>query len=580
MSKTFYKLSNADFFQDWSTTDALLNVANDWSNVPSINGYQGLGLSSPAGKNPSLITGENVTATQVFIDQTNPNTFTSGGVAEFRITDPTIALQGSGTGQAPNIVLYLDASGRQDLHFSVDLRDIDGSADNSTQQVAVQYRVGDSGPWVSLPNGYVGDASQGPSLSGLVTKLSIDLPAAANNQSQVEIRIITADAVGSDEWIGVDNIKVTSNAMALDTTPPLLATSTPADGAIGISQDANVVLKFNELIAAGTGHITITDGAGDTRVIDVADASQVSVSGQTVTINPTNSLHTGTTYHVSIDAGAIKDVAGNAYAGTGSNPIDFKTIADLTHIYEIQGAGHRSPYENQLVNTQGVVTAIDTTGTKGFWIQDQQGDGDSATSDGVFVYAPNYVDAGAVHVGDLVKVQGTVQEFQGSLPNNLTTTEVTGVQSLSVISSGNVIAPTIIGAGGLLPPTQVIDSDNFTVFNPTHDGADFYESLEGMLVTVKNAQVIDDTYKQVTYVVADQGAGATGMNDRGGMTHSGTDANPERIDIYGDSGVAAGADAATFETGDLLGDVTGVMHYFGGNYELIPTATPTVKGQI
>jgi uncharacterized protein len=580
MSKTFYKLSNADFFQDWTNTDALLNLANDWSNVPSINGYQGLGLSSPSGKNPSNITGENVTTTQVFIDQTNPNTFTSGGVAEFKISDPTIALQGSGTGQAPNIVLYLDASGRQDLHFSVDLRDIDGSKDDAIQPIAVQYRVGDSGDWITVPNGYVGDASQGPSLSGLVTQLSIDLPAAVNNQSKVEIRIITADAVGSDEWIGVDNIKVTSHAMAPDTTPPMLAASTPTDGAIGIGQDANVVLNFNELVTLGSGHITITDGAGDTRVIDVADATQVSVSGQTVTINPTDSLHTGTTYHVSVDAGAVKDVAGNAYAGTGTNPIDFKTIADLTHIYEIQGAGHRSPYENQLVNTQGVVTAIDTTGTKGFWIQDAQGDGDSATSDGVFVYAPSYVDAGAVHVGDLVKVQATVQEYQGSLPNNLTTTELASVQSVSVVSTGNVIAPIVIGAGGVLPPTEVIDSDNFGVFNPSHDGVDFYESLEGMLVTVKNAQVIDDTYKQVTYVVADQGAGATGMNDRGGITHSGTDANPERIDIFGDAGVAAGADSATFETGDLLGDITGVMHYYGGNYELIPTAKPTVQGQI
>jgi VCBS repeat-containing protein len=143
-----------------------------------------------------------------------------------------------------------------------------------------------------------------------------------------------------------------------------------------------------------------------------------------------------------------------------------------------------------------------------------------------------------------------------------------------------VIAPTIIGAGGLLPPTEAIDSDNFATFNPNHDGVDFYESLEGMLVTVKNAQVIDDTYQQVTYVVADQGAGATGMNDRGGITHGATDANPERIDIYGDAGVAAGADKALFETGDLLGDVTGVMHYYGGNYELIPTATPAAQGHI
>ncbi|MGZ5201811.1 MAG: Ig-like domain-containing protein [Telluria sp.] len=575
MSKTFYKLATADFFQDWSNTN-LITTDDDWSGVESIVGYRGDGLASATGVDPATIKTDS-TVVDVNANQTNTAS-TTGGVSEFQIANPVVALQGSGTARAPQLVIYLDASGRQDVHFSVDLRDIDGTADNAIQPVQVQYRLGDSGNWINVDGGHVADASTGPSQATQVTHLDLVLPSVVNNQSQVEIRVLTTDAVGSDEWIGVDNIKVTSAPMAADTTPPQLASSTPADGAIGISQDANVVLKFNELVALGSGKITITDGAGDTRVIDVADASQVSVSGQSVVINPVDSLHTGTSYHVSIDAGAVKDLAGNAYGGTGGNPIDFKTIADLTHIYEIQGAGHRSPYENQLVNTQGVVTAIDTTGTKGFWIQDAQGDGDDATSDAVFVFAPNYIDQ--VHVGDMVKLQGTVQEFQGSDANNLTTTEVSNVQSVSVLSSGNVIAPTIIGEGGRLPPTDVIDSDNFAVFNPTHDGADFYESLEGMLVTVKNAQVIDDTYKQVTYVVADQGKGATGMNDRGGITHSGTDANPERIDIYGDGGVAAGADGATFETGDLLGDVTGVVHYFGGNYELIPTAAPTVKGQV
>ena len=32
---------------------------------------------------------------------------TNGGVAEFEIANPTIALQGSGTADAPNIILYL-----------------------------------------------------------------------------------------------------------------------------------------------------------------------------------------------------------------------------------------------------------------------------------------------------------------------------------------------------------------------------------------------------------------------------------------------------------------------------------------
>ncbi|HWJ94139.1 MAG TPA: Ig-like domain-containing protein, partial [Telluria sp.] len=430
MSKTFYKLSDSDFFQDWSNT-GLISTNNDWSNVPSIMGYRGDGLSSPAGRDPRLVTGDS-SVVNVSANLANPNTATSGGVAEFHIADPTVALQGSGTGQAPSVVLYLDASGRQDLHFSVDLRDIDGSNDNAIQPVAVQYRIGDSGAWINLPGGYVADASTGPAQATQVTHLEIDLPAAVNNQSQVEIRVLTTDAVSSDEWIGVDNIRVTSQAMALDTTAPLLASSSPADGGKAVAPNANIILNFNELVSLGTGKITISDGAGDVRTIDVGDASQVSVSGQTVVVNPADPLRTGTEYHVSVDAGAVRDTAGNAYAGTGGNPIDFKTIADLTRIYEIQGVGHKSEYEGQLVNTRGVVTAIDTTGTKGFYIQDIDGDGNAATSDAVFVFSSS--GSAQVKVGDLVSIQGTVVEYSGSDTNNLSITEITNLQELKVIS--------------------------------------------------------------------------------------------------------------------------------------------------
>jgi VCBS repeat-containing protein len=572
MSKTFYKLADSDFFQDWSNT-SLITTNNDWSGVPSIVGYLGSGLSSPAGKNPGLITGENATLS-VLANQTNTG-ITNGAVAEFHLADPTVALQGSGTAQAPNVVLYLDASGRQDLHFSVDLRDIDGSADNSIQPVAVQYRIGDSGAWTTIAS--TPDASTGPNQATQVTHLDVDLPVAANNQSQVEIRIITADAVGSDEWIGVDNISVTSKQMEVDRTAPLLSSSNPADGAIAVAPGANLTLNFNELIKLGSGAITITDGAGDVRTIDVSDASQVSVSGQSLVINPAQDLHTGTAYHLSVDAGAVLDLAGNAWAGTGSNPVDLRTIAELTRIYEIQGAGHTSAYNGQLVNTTGVVTAIDTTGSKGFYIQDQTGDGNDATSDAVFVFSSS--GSTQVHIGDLVKIQGTVDEYAGTGANNLSITEITNLQQLTVLSSGNAIAPTVIGAGGRLPPTQTIDSDNFKTFNPDHDAIDFYESIEGMLVVAKDVRVVDGTYQNATWIVTDKGADATNMNDRGALTHTASDINPERIEIFSDSGVSAGAGGSYLE-GDLLGDVTGVISYFGANYELIPTGTVAAQGHI
>jgi VCBS repeat-containing protein len=572
MSKTFYKLADSNFFQDWSNT-GLITANNDWSGVASIVGYRGDGLSS-SGKDPRLVTADS-NVVNVIANQANPNTNTTGGVAEFHLADPTIALQGSGTAAAPHIVLYLDASGRQDLHFSVDLRDIDGSGDNAVQPVAVQYRIGDSGAWSNLS--YVADASTGPSQASQVTHLEIDLPAAANNQSQVEIRVLTNDAVGSDEWIGVDNISVTSKQMEVDRTAPLLSSSNPADGAIAVAQGANLTLNFNELIKLGSGTITITDGAGDTRTIDVNDANQVSVSGQSLVINPAQDLHAGTAYHLSVDAGAVLDLAGNAWAGTGSNPVDLRTIAELTRIYEIQGAGHTSAYDGQLVNTMGVVTAIDTTGSKGFYIQDLTGDGDDATSDAVFVFSAS--GSAQVHIGDLVKIQGTVDEYAGTNANNLSITEITNLQQLNVVSSGNTIAPTVIGAGGRLAPTESVDSDSFKTFNPEHDAVDFYESIEGMLVVAKDVRVVDGTYQNATWIVTDKGASATNMNDRGALTHTASDINPERIEIFSDSGVSAGA-GGTYLEGDLLGDVTGVISYFGGNYELIPTATVAVQSHV
>jgi predicted extracellular nuclease len=251
MSKNFYKLADADFFQDRTNTD-LITTANDWSGV-------------------------------------------------------------------------------------------DGSADNAVQPVPVQYRIGDAGAWSTIAA--TPDASTGPSQATLVTHLDVALPAAADNQSQVEVRALTADAVGSDEWIGVDNIRVTSHAMPTD-----------------------LRLNFTELVKPGSGAVTISDGAGDVRTIDVNDANQVHVAGQSLVIDPAFDLRPGATYHVSVDAGAVLDLAGNAWGGTGANPLDLRTVTELTRIYEIQGAGHRSAYDGQVVNTTGVVTAIDTTGSKGFYI--------------------------------------------------------------------------------------------------------------------------------------------------------------------------------------------------------------------
>ncbi|BCX46311.1 hypothetical protein HAHE_02190 [Haloferula helveola] len=101
-----------------------------------------------------------------------------------------------------------------------------------------------------------------------------------------------------------------------DELAPVVIGNDPAIGATEVSAGVNIVVNFNEPITVESGNITLhpTDGSGDV-VISVTDASQVTVSGSTLTINPTANLATSKEYAVLIDATAIDDLAGNSFAG-------------------------------------------------------------------------------------------------------------------------------------------------------------------------------------------------------------------------------------------------------------------------
>lgn len=205
--QTYHNLANGSFTQDWSNI-SLITANDNWGGVPSIIGYRGDNITSAIGVDPQTLVGEGTVTIDVNANQTNPNTNTTGGVTEFEIGNPVIALQGSSTADAPNLILYINTLGVSNLSIQYTLRDIDGSADNAVQAVALQYRIGTSGNFTNLAAGFVADASSGPSLATLETQVNVSLPATLDNQSQLQLRIITSNADGSDEWIGVDNIVV------------------------------------------------------------------------------------------------------------------------------------------------------------------------------------------------------------------------------------------------------------------------------------------------------------------------------------------------------------------------------------
>lgn len=107
-----------------------------------------------------------------------------------------------------------------------------------------------------------------------------------------------------------------STLAAPDTTAPVLDHFTPVNGAAEVAIDTNLTLTFSENVQAGAGNIVIYNSANQEPVANIhANAANVTIEDNVVTIHPANALKYGTTYNVRIGSGAFQDLAGNRYAG-------------------------------------------------------------------------------------------------------------------------------------------------------------------------------------------------------------------------------------------------------------------------
>ena len=241
-------------------------------------------------------------------------------------------------------------------------------------------------------------------------------------------------------------------------------------------------------------------------------------------------------------------------------------------IPEIQGASHCSPLEGRFVETGGIVTAVLR---RGFFLQDQTGDGRVETSDGLFVFTDS---APGVVGGDAVRIRGTVTEFVPSrrAATDLTRTEIERAEVPLLATNRPLPAAVLLGSSGRAPPTRVIDDDRFLTFDPDTDGIDFFESVEGMRVQIERGRSVSPTNRfGETFVLADDGVGSTGMNARGGITISAGDPQPERIQIQALE-IPGSPSPAPVDVGTTLRDIEGVMAYEFGNFEILLTSPYTV----
>jgi hypothetical protein len=210
MSAVYHKLADGNLTQNWSDS-SLIATSNDWSNVPSIQGFSTVDGASGEGLDPRTLTGNSSNldvAASVFTSpsQYNPNLGQHGGVTEFQDFG-IVGLGGGLNATAPNLVFYLDTTGVDSpIKVNFDVQDLDGSTRNSEEQLNVQYRIGETGPWTNVPSGYIADVTSPNATT--TNQVSLTLPPDAMGQPELQVRIMTTNATGRDEWVGIDNIAI------------------------------------------------------------------------------------------------------------------------------------------------------------------------------------------------------------------------------------------------------------------------------------------------------------------------------------------------------------------------------------
>lgn len=365
---------------------------------------------------------------------------------------------------------------------------------------------------------------------------------------------------------GTSSITLVNSGSSLTTSPGAFSFSTVA-GVPSVVQSFSLQgsgLTMDVLITASAPfEISSSPGGPFVHAYRVA-AATLNTAPVSVYLryNPSSGgSHTG---NISIVSGAASAFV--TLSGTGSS---------IAAIYDIQGIGTSSSYDNSIVTTGGIVTADfqGSTQLKGFFIQTFPGDGDSLTSDGIFVYDNGFgVD---VSVGDSVQVTGEVDEFN-------TTTEIKNIQSISKINSGNSFLPLHIQ----LPVVAITDLEKYegmyVEFAQTLTVSEnFVLGRYGELTLSANGRKINPTNFIDPNDNPASGTNSTGTSNVGAVTAQQVLNNNSSIVLDDGSTVQNPAIVpylnpanTTLRTGTTVNSLKGILDFAFNVYRIQPTVPP------
>ena len=240
----------------------------------------------------------------------------------------------------------------------------------------------------------------------------------------------------------------------------------------------------NAPIASTCAPLSVQTGSAGSVLLSAADPDSM-VNGASITSAAVAGISLGSLTPAAADgAAASVSLQASAAVAPGTYPVTVQftnneaqsasctvevsvsAAPSTTPIHDIQGAGNASPRVGETLTTGGVVTAV-FPGLKGFYLQDPVGDGNPATSDGIFVFVNSATMPAGVAVGNHITVKGTVAEFNGL-------TELTAPAAITVLGTGQSVSPVDVS----LP--ESVNGD--------------LERYEGMLVRIVSPMTVAQNY--------------------------------------------------------------------------------------
>lgn len=505
---TYHPLADGSFSQNW-TNVGLITADDNWSGVPSVEGHLGDGLTGLTGADPRTIIAFGTGTLDVIANNTDPSAATSGGVYEVEGGapiggNPTVGFQGSGTADAPFLLLRLNTTGCSNINISYNLRDIDTAETTAGQQVVLQARTGQSGDFANVTGTYVAVANNGGTTPGAAT-----LDVGLENQPQVQLRWLTTNAANVDAMIGIDDIQVTGTCADI---APTVASTSPVNLATNVNPTSNVSVNFSEPVTTNAGWFAMTCTVSGP--VSVAESG----SGASRTLDPVVNLVFGEQCSATILAASVIDqdgvsldpMASNYVFGFTVQPDNLPTVVSTTPVNlatNVAAVSNIDVVFSEAVTTNGGWFALNCT-VSGAVAVVESGTGATRSLDPSVNLAPGEQCTGSITAANVLDQDGTPNAMAANFsfsftvqPDNVptvtTTSPANGVGGVAVNSNLTINFSEPVSVSGSWYAISCAFSGAHTAvvsgagtsytLNPDVD----FDFLESCTVTLTGALVVD-----------------------------------------------------------------------------------------